>query len=246
MKKKTCIVLIFVLGSFFTNAQDSTTTVKKHRHEIGMNATVLLKSAVSMYYNNSDYIDLGNSYANTYLIAYNNYFEKFALRFGYGQNIFGSLSDKNTQGTNKSSNEQTSKNATFYFRAGLQKNYDINKSWNWYYGFDLAGSYQYMYSKTDNTAADSLYYPASKSESRTDALSYGGGPLLGVKFKFNERVCLSTETSLYFSYNTSIEDTKTTPLYRYSPYANNTSHTETSGFKFKVNIPVIIFLNIKF
>ncbi len=74
-------------------------------------------------------------------------------------------------------------------RVGIQRIKPIWKKLHVIFGFDILGGYETDISSRGDFYNDDLI------------LSTGAGPVLGVVYKINDRVVLSTESSLYFRYS---------------------------------------------
>ena len=74
-------------------------------------------------------------------------------------------------------------------RIGFQKTKPLWKNLYYMYGFDLLGGYETDKSRRGEFYNDDLI------------LSGGAGPILGVIYKINDKVLISTESSLYFRYS---------------------------------------------
>ena len=74
---KTLMIGILIFVSFYCKSQDSV-QVKKYNHEIGVDATYLLKTALTFnQYSPQFSIDNVNSIGNNYVLSYNYHFNKF-------------------------------------------------------------------------------------------------------------------------------------------------------------------------
>jgi len=271
MKMKTLKYFLFALimfSAFYSNGQDST-SIKKYRHEIGLDATYVLKAILLVSnYNPSLYSTFDttittasynyNLLGNSYILNYNFFFnEKIGLRFGYGQYITNTNANEDAQSnpsglgstlSNTTSNQEI-KRTFIYSRLGAVYIIDLNKKWQSYIGLDFVNAYKDIYYKKEVDYPISSYMMDYTSTTRSVGLSFGLGPTIGIKYKITDRVLLSTESSLYYIYSSGVSDYD----YRSTPnqsvnfgQTHNTTHTYVSGWQINLNMPLVLFLTIKF
>ncbi|MBU0489540.1 MAG: hypothetical protein KKA07_14450 [Bacteroidetes bacterium] len=252
----------YCLGGY---AQDSS-AVRKHKHELGLDGTYVLKAPfasqtvyVYSYYDTTvTYFNgpAGNKYIITYCY---NIGDRLAIRFGYGQSI-ANLRNKyeseslytssSSYNLSMSSAKESSKHTFLYSRLGIQYNTQLGNKWQCYFGADFVGAYKFSYSKyEDSSPSYSYYLDDYESETETKSTSYGGGPVIGIKYWIGERVAVSTETSLYYLYTESVTDRSYEYSYgsSYSLYEySGSSKMKDHGYQIDLNLPTMIYVTFRF
>ncbi len=173
-----------------------------NRHEIGFDITTLLDYTIFKSTLN---------YPKLYQVMYRYHFTKWDIRSGIGVN-FG----EGERLTNDTS-QLISNNNYFAFRAGVEGKIDFKKRWQFFYGFDVI---------TRRTVSTSALINSSLYDTEyVDKLTrYGVAPLLGLRFKINKRVSITTESNFAVYYF----DNEQKYIYHKNPRFNRI--TKSEGF----------------
>jgi hypothetical protein len=177
--KQLPIILLFFFGSTSLFAQEEK---KILGHEIGLNATFLVNEILS--FDGEDPAE--EPFALYYKLIGN---RKFAFRFGLGLQVDNrELEETDDPGTNP---QNSVKLSSANLRFGVEFQESLSERWLFYAGADAV--VQSSQSVVDNI--DPFFGDSKVTQS---SALLGGGPVLGIQFRINERVRLSTESSLYF------------------------------------------------
>ena len=139
---------------------------------IGLNTTNVVKNLLSF---------TGSKLDDPYTISGFLHKKNTTFRIGLGLDY----SNKNKDRLSFTDNTHSK----FDLRVGIQKTKPLWKNLHFMYGFDLLGGYETDISSRGEFYNDDLI------------LSGGAGPILGVIYKINDKVLISTESSLYFRYS---------------------------------------------
>lgn len=185
MKKTILLTLVFAT-TFLYSQSDS--IYKKYRHELGADITGLLEQFFNLNYSNGMYY---TPPVPTYLVTYRYYIKKSNIRFGVG----GNYNKSSVPGYTINGQEKTFYNTSnqFSFRLGYEFVNELSKKWQAFYGLDFRPSFA---NTTNETWFSNVGYLNGYINKTT---TYGLAPLLGFRFRINNRVSLTTETS--FTYN---------------------------------------------
>ncbi len=224
---KKLIVISFLLSAFNTFSQ-SDSIKNQRRHELGADITGLLSQFFNL--NNST-----NYYAPSpiYFITYRYHLKKSNIRFGIGGTYF-----KNSMSGYKVNSEEkifynTSTNGSV--RIGYEFVSELSKKWQAFYGLDFRPSI----SNNDNQAqfSNGGYINGYKNKATT----YGFAPLIGFRFKINDRVSITTEAS--FSYNIQNSSSQKTYLSQdlsTYPFIPNDNTIKTTNISASFNQPLFL------
>ncbi len=199
----------------------SDTIQKQHRHELGADITGLLNQFFNLNNsNNNDFLP-----SPTYFITYRYHLKKTNIRLGIGGTYFkNSVSGYKVNDENKVFyNTQTN----FSLRIGYEFVSELSKKWQAFYGLDFRPSISNNYVQAQFSNAG--YINGYQTESTT----YGFAPLLGFRYRLNDRVSITTEPS--FSYNLQKSSTQKTylsqnlSLYPYKPSDEALKSTNVSA-----------------
>lgn len=171
-------------------AQDTTGRSNIYHNELGIDATGFVKQFVSFGY--SEY---PSDYNPTYYITYRRHLKCGNIRFAIG----GDFENEDiSPGFSADSNKYYKKYYSYDTRLGWEFSNGLSKRWQVFYGLDFRPGY--TYSKNDAPYWNGGYANGSESKTQT----YAFAPLLGFRFKINDRLSLTTETSfsVIFSQNT--------------------------------------------
>lgn len=238
MKKAIAIVLVCVSTSII--AQDSTATKvqedpspKKCSHEIGFNATFLIKQLFS---NNPSSTLVQLPYQINYTLGIK---DKFGIRLGAG--FDQSVLKTSVQGQNT---PRTTKFISGSYRLDFCKNV---LSYRRISSFVFLGGIFDQSKIETTTISDQTPFGGSlvKSELINAAVSFGGEAGIGLKYSYNKHLALGIEIPVQVKYTTSKEIDKQTITNTFS-----SSYTEvitnSTGMTTKVFLPTSIFIIVKF
>lgn len=216
MNKNKLFILLssFLLVTHNVLSQNDSSYVNKNEFGIDVTGTIRF---FTKFQNTSDY-----NYTPTYYLTYRRYFDCGNIRFGIG----GDLSDLEITGMVGDSNIYHRITNGIDTRLGWEFKSELSKRWQVFYGLDV----RFSAGKQRNEAAffNGGYAVGFENHSTT----YGFAPVLGFRFKLNNRISLLTETN--FSFNITKYKTRNfyTPLSGYpsmpDEVAPNTRNIYTS------------------
>ena len=238
--KKTILIVLFGVTSVL-KAQDSTATkiqdnapaVKMVSHEIGFNATFLIKQLFS---NNPSATLAQLPYQINYTLGIK---DKFGIRVGAG--FDQSVLKTNVQGQNT---PRTTKFISGSYRLDFCKNVLTYRRIS---SFVFVGGVFDQTKIETTTISDQTPFggPLVKSELINAAVSIGGEAGIGLKYSYNKHLALGIELPIQVKYTTSKEIDKQTITDSFS-----SSYTEiitnSTGMTTKVFLPTSIFIIVKF
>jgi hypothetical protein len=213
MKKISSILLLFSITTFsFSQIVTPDTSKREYKNVIGLDATGILREVVNL--SSTPY------FYSPYIISYRRIIKRNAIRV----NIGGYISNSDV-----AINGNTMKNSTssFDFAVGFEHYAYLTKRWNYYYGIDLLTKIYYTEGITNNAI------------NRMTKNSFGISPLVGLQFRINPRMSISTEAS----YDIIYAMIKTSSTFNFSPYSSNSSRT---AFEARFNSPLSISFRIQF
>jgi len=143
----------------------------KNGFYIGLNTTNVVKNLLSF---------TGSELDDPYTIT--GFLQRKNTTFRIGLGLEYSDNNRDRQSFADRSNIVTN------LRLGIQKTKPLWKKLHFMYGLDVIGGYE-----TDNSTRGKFY-------NNDLILSGGGGPILGLIYKINDKILISTESSLYFRY----------------------------------------------
>ncbi len=229
------IFLSILITATLTSSVFSQSTVvapAAYKNEIGVDVTLLMANLFGFrdyYYVYDIYGNYGIPNAGLYLFTYKHYFGNSALRFGAGADM---TKAKTTTESNVATSE--SDNSRFDFRIGYEFEKPLGDKWNLYYGIDLLMNMSatvYKYEDPNNVYS---------YESNTNTTGFGGGPLVGISWKINQRIKLSTEANLQYV----VSDSKIKNTYSTTPESNYEGNTKISSLN--ANYPTFLYLEFLF
>ncbi len=178
----TLIIVTIFTSSILAFGQETTqdTSKKEFKNVIGIDAT----NFVSRFFNFSSTPSYFNS---PYVISYRRIFKSNALRVGIGGNF------QNNEGTRNDTLHPSTKRISLNLGVGFEHYCYLSKRWNFFAGAEAFTGYSYY---------DGIYPYSSISyrEQSNTSYSFGVSPLIGVQFKINSRLSISTETSYNIAY----------------------------------------------
>lgn len=215
-------LLMYPMGLF---AQKDTTEQQPNikQHELALNFTFFVKQ----------FIDFGGNtfaispYALSYkYIAANNH----SLRTGMGISFSSSSTNSDDPGTTDSK----AKSISFDYRLGYEYRVKLARAWSMFAGVDVVTNIRNSKSTTSTSFQD--------VDLKQRNFGFGGGPVLGVQVHFNKRISLFTESTLYFSANTSKQN---------NSFKNNTTgiitreSSTTKGSGLSIQLPTSLYLAVR-
>jgi len=217
MKKAFLLFLLAILFSPIIRAQDESDEDSKF--QLGINATYFVSNFLGL---NQNELDLG-PYAFT---------GKIRLKKTYFRLGLGGKASKNLFSNDFASNIFDRKTQIIDLRAGLEWQRSLTERWIFYYGLDAIGG-----TALNQTIATSSF---DQVATKFTSLYYGGGPVLGMEFKINKRISLSTESSFYLSGLTEIEEVS------FNNFPDQNSRETDNSLEFDTAIPTELFFIIHF
>jgi len=187
--KKVLLIFVLILIVLTSFGQDTITSTKPYKDEFGLDVTGLIQQFLII--NQGEYYV---EYSPTYYLTYRRHFKPGNIRAAIGSAFENKdLSPTWTTDTNK----YKSRSYSFDIRIGWEFINQLSKHWQIFYGFDFRPSY--YYSKNDLVYWSSSYATGRESKNQI----YAVAPLLGIRFKFSDRLSLTTEASFSVNYRNS-------------------------------------------
>ena len=214
--RNNLLTLIFGLTTLLASAQVDTT--KQNHWQFGINATQFAKQF---------FVSSASGESNSYVLVSKYIFGNKALRMGLGMNY---VSEKETQ--DRFLDSKIINNQSVIFRLGLEKQKTFTNHWMAYYGVDAAGQYRNV-----GSVSDSGFDKVTISDSSNDIGIFG---VIGVEYKINKYISLATESTYGGFYSNSKVGTE------FSSTTQSNSLKSRKGWKFATQIPISLFLNVKF
>jgi len=220
--------LLILLSGFLLFTQDvvsQTDTTTTHKNEFGIDVTGTIRF-FTKFQNTSDY-----SYTPTYYLTYRRYFNSGNIRFGIG----GDVSDLEITGMVGDSNVYHRITNGIDTRLGWEFKSELSKRWQVFYGLD----FRFSAGKQRNEAAffNGGYAVGFENHSTT----YSFAPVLGFRFKLNNRISLLTEAN--FSFNVTKYKTRNiyTPLSGYPSMPDEVA-PDTRNIYTSFSQPIAVYL----
>jgi hypothetical protein len=155
-----------------------------YKNEFGIDATSFILRFLKFEFSEDQYIQ-------TYYLTYRRLFEKGNLRSGIG----GFIENKDLRSAfAEDINKYNYESFNLNFRIGWEWKNEFSKRWQVFYGCDFRPSYFHI--KDDAPFWNGGYANGYEQE----VTNFGIAPLIGFRFRLNDRLSLSTETSLSFNY----------------------------------------------
>jgi hypothetical protein len=251
---KKILITVLVLAGLSASSQDSTSTKKianddLAHHEIGINATLLIKQVLSLSTTNVTLLP--------YDLTYKYISNKWAFRTGLG--IMSSSSTNETTSTTTStvtpgpdaSAPTTNKFFQASYRAGIEYRVPVK---NWllgYAGIDIAGVNSKSTDQSSNVFNNLPFsYQYTRTTDVTTTTSIGAGPVLGLQFYINKRLSIFTEIPIYIMHTRTVEDIDDyrNVLQGSNIYVStdNTQTQTTTGNTFRIILPATVYVAFKF
>ncbi|MBA3898881.1 MAG: hypothetical protein H0X62_01515 [Bacteroidetes bacterium] len=222
MKKLFLALLLIPVLSVF--AQETTPVEKIRNNEFGIDATSFFRQ----------YLNFGQqqqAYVPNYYLTYRRYFGPGNIRVALGGNI------TNYQiPTNFPADENDYRAASYDFdaRLGWEFTTELGRRWQVFYGLDARAGL--LYSKNDAHYWNGGY--ANGIETRVE--TYGIAPVLGFRFKLNDRLSLLTETTYALNWQQRDDRRYFTPVMNQPPLPDF-EHPRRSIFFTSFQVPVLLF-----
>jgi len=217
--KKSLLLFIAIIFASSIYAQDE----KPKNNELGINATSFIKEFFSL---NSADVDEG-----PYMITYKKHKGNNAFRLGLGGQ-FSQLNEDIDGG-----GKLTTKDNFVALRVGYEWTKSVAKRWNIYYGLDVITDFSQSASQTTSFLSQGQI---EDTELKTQSISFGGGPVLGIQFFISKNISLVTEGSLYYKY-TSVNEKQ---IFQIQSQFNKDDKSSNQNFDF--GLPTALFFVIRF
>ncbi len=231
MKKLLIILFICCYTATFAQLDSST---KKYKQEFGTDVTAFIKQLLRYDNTSAQY----GPELPPYYISYRYHLGKSNIRAG----IAASYSSVKTPGYMVNMEGSTFHNTVMSgsVRLGYEWYSTLSKRWQSFYGLDVVYARSIINQEAQYTNAG--YVGGYKNND----VSYKTGPVLGFRFCFNQRLSLTTETSLLFSVlNASSQRTYLSQDPSLYPAVPNSRPTNTTSFDVKFTQPLSLFLTVK-
>lgn len=213
----------------YTSAQN----LGKYSHIVGVQANPLLRQVLS--FGNTQNVD--NPYLLRYSFRENENDREYSFGIGYSYD-----SDKDENGLEAINN-------TVDMRLGFFKVINLRKRVEIALGGDILFGTQNI--RTFNIQAFNFgVLDSTISTSKTSNSSFGFGPRMKITIGLTKSLSFGTETNYYFRF-LSNKTNVLTQNYRGDGLGNittttNTSNSESSGRSFEIELPIALFLIIRF
>lgn len=218
MKKLTLSIFFMIGFSLVLFSQEENNSAINTNHQIGFNIGSLVKALT-----NKDDLPMFQE-TLTYKYIKNN----SALRVGLGGVYQNIVSDDNFNSSSSSDIDQT----ILTIRIGYEKQKDVSKKWQYYYGSDLKFSNSDL--KNEN---------AFSSNSRVKSKTFAVSPLLGFQFRLTPSVYLQTEASLDFYYS-EFDFTNLDDIFFPTTFDSQSNNSKEKGVN--LTLPNILLLVVEF
>lgn len=230
MKKLLTICLFFLFCLSATYAQEADKN-QNFKHEFGLDVTDLMRQFL---FSNGGFFPVSQGVTESYTLSYRlMYKDKINLRVGVGGNF--STGEQNLDTLNLDISGKAIR-----YRIGIDRIQPISKRWEAYYGIDF---FQENSEQKNSFVSTSNNYirRGVNSQSRS-----GIAPLIGLRFRFNDRIGLQTSLNAEFYQSTSTTTTDYEVLNRNIAAVlpeNQKSDSNLSGLD--INIPINIVLTFR-
>ncbi len=219
MLKKIGIFAVLVLIAMPSMAQRKKSKSKKEgivKHELGINTSTLIRRIFTL-----------NNVSTDYSIKYRYNFNKStAVQFGLG----GFFSDAEREA--EVGNVTNNSSLVFNSKLGLVFNLEFNERWKSYLGGEAVFGINNSRRDQSNSGGQII--------TNTDFTEVGGGPVLGIVFRVNERINLSSELAFHVVYSKSVNDQEFVSFPEF-----NQSFIE-KRYSARSRLPANIYLEIRF
>lgn len=226
--KKSKLLLLIILSNFQILAQHLSSqndSAGKYKNEFGLDITGTIRFFTKLQ-SSSDYF-----YVPTYYLTYRRYMDKGNIRFGMGgeaitQELPSPYNDSTVYKSNSSSLDS---------RFGWEFKSDLSKRWQAHYGLDFRFS-------MGNEKNEANYFNGGYANGYESHFSILGlAPVLGFRFKLNERISLLTEANLSFNMIKYYKNRHFYTPVNGSPPIADELHPDTKGFYTQFSQPLAIY-----
>lgn len=219
MKRFTFILLLLFSSVSFSFSQivKQDTTKREYKNVVGLDATGIFRQVFNS--GGAPYV------YSPYIISYRRIMKSNAIRVLLGGNVSNNDNTMNDSMSNKSSS------TNFNVAIGFEHYRYLGKRWNYYYGLDLLVKYSVDHNESLNPK-----YNTRQTNTRN---GYGISPLIGLQFRINSRLSVSTEASYDIIYTT----INTTSTISSSPISSKYKRTSVNA---NFNAPLSINFRIQF
>jgi len=222
------MLLIFLLISDASQAQEG----KIHRNEFGINALPFIHQ-----FFNVSLTEHSNYYDPGYSFHYRRYLKHGNLRFAIGGEYdYQDLSPR----VEAAPNTYKWIRYVLYSRLGWEFTNEISKRWQVFYGLDFR--YVNDYFRHDGVDEDDIEY--HNGTLRKDE-NYGIAPLLGFRFKLNDRLSLTTEANYLFNWQYENETDFSLPVSPQFPDLPDQPEPEERTFDMDFFVPMFVTIHIR-
>lgn len=220
--RKIYLLLLLLQTNFSFSQTDSSFFFK---NEFGIDATGTLRF-FTQFQNSSDYL-----YSPTYYLTYRRIFERGNIRFGIG----GNASNQERPSPFGDSSIYNYKESSIDTRFGWEFNSNLTKKWQVFYGLDFRFSF-------GNIKNESAFFNGGYSYGfESHFTSIGIAPILGFRFKINNRISLLTETNFSVNFSKFYNNRDFyIPLAGYPEIPDKTT-PDTKSFYTQFSQPISIF-----
>jgi hypothetical protein len=203
---------------------------KKHLNELGVDMAPFLKFYLNFSGN-------GGVYQPNYMLTYRRYFKKSNFRAGIGGNYLHSEIPSPYNGDSLKT-KYLNKQSSFAVRIGYEFFQEISRLWQVYYGADLITNYSHQ--RNDVTNWNDGYAAGQENTSTGFAIA----PVLGIRFRINKRISLTTESSFLFQYTSTSAYHYYLPVTSAYPPKANSPKTTNKVFGTSFNYPLSLILTL--
>jgi len=231
--RKTLIAAVFLLTANATYAQteEITPQPKRFTHHVGVQVNELFRQIFNF---NGNAVN-SNPYLFTYSI--NSVRSGWGLRTGIGYNYQSQTDDDGI--TRRSANLND-----LHARLGFEKLFTLSPKWSAGAGVDAVVNHNDHYSKSLVRGFDSVTTVLSSK-----ITSYGGGPMIWLRYHLTNKVLIGTESSIYYTSGQEKSDIAITRRQfngGSQQLVTTVSKVDNERTKAKLSIPVAFFLIVRF
>lgn len=218
------LALMLLTAMSSSNAQSQ--NGKEVKNEIGYELNTLIRRLIP-----ADF----NYHSANYALSYRRHFENVSLRCGIGgYQVFETVSVPDYDILNT---DPVNWSYLIEVRLGLEKSQNIGRKFFGYYGFDArVGRYH-----RDSEAANwNSGYMSGSEEIQNE---YGFGPLVGLGFRFSDRVSIWTESSWALWFREERRQNRKRPVNWDYPSIPDTPWTNETAVRSEFFAPLILYLS---
>lgn len=223
----TVINYSFSQDTLKDNSKDNSN--KKHLNELGIDMTPFIK----FYVNFSDHYNY--YYAPTYMLTYRRYLCNSNLRSALGGNYSLSSAPSAYNGDSLNINYQV-KFSTINFKLGYEFYQNLSKQWQVFYGADFSTFF------TNNKNDVQFFNGGYATGVNNITKGFGLIPVLGIRFKMNNRLSLITESSIVFQYSENHSQRTYSPIHGAYPPKSNDPKVVKKTFSTSFSSPLSLLL----